>query len=164
MKHKAVRQMLGGLLLAGAVPFSTPAAGLFEAHELSGDLLGFYSSRDKGGSSTSAWGYGAGLNYFVTDKIGFGADTHADAFTVPYLLNGSAIFRYPLGANGLAPYGFGGVGRQWEHAAQWNFHLGVGLEYRFHQNTGLILDVREVFPDQTKDYTLVRCGFRFTFR
>jgi hypothetical protein len=165
MKTKVILTLSGlGVLLVGGAGFPLHAAGLFEAHELSGDFLGFYGSRDKGGTDTSAWGYGAGINYFVTDKIGMGADTYADAFTVPYLLNGSAIFRYPLEDKKLAPYGFGGFGRQWDHAAQWSFHLGAGLEYRLQEKTGVFLDVREVFPDKTKDYTVVRFGIRFKFR
>jgi hypothetical protein len=140
-----------------------PGTGEFSENEWSLDVYGFHSSRDKDGSSRDAWGPGVGFNYFFTENLGVGADTYMDAFSRPYLLNGSAIVRYPLKDIGLAPYGFAGFGRQWEHASQWTGHIGGGLEYRFNPRTGVMLDLREVFTDQSKDYTLVRFGVRFVF-
>ena len=141
-----------------------PGGDSFAPQELTFDLYGFYGSRDKGGSDEDAWGPGVGINYFITKYVGVGAETYADAFEPPYLINGMGIFRYPLGDSGLAPYAFGGFGRQWDHAAQWLGYIGGGLEYRLNPLTGAFVDVREVFADRTRDYEMVRFGFRFQLR
>lgn len=151
--------------MAGLVTLSaqrTTASDLYTGHEASLDLFGFYGSRDKSGHG-DALGIGAGGNYFFDRHWGVGADTYADAFNTPYMLNGSLIFRYPIGETPIAPYGFAGFGRQWEHAAQWTGHLGVGAEYRLNHRTGAFADLREVFPDNTRDYTVFRFGFRIKF-
>jgi hypothetical protein len=127
------------------------------------DLLGGYATRDKRGRDKDAFGIGAGVNYFFTRNIGVGADTYADAFNVPYQLNASGIFRYPIPDTGLAPYAFGGFGRQWEFAPQWTGHLGLGLEFRLNAHTGIFLDARRVFAGQTSDYALWRTGLRIGF-
>jgi hypothetical protein len=149
--------MLSGI---GAMAQSTD---LYSSHEGSVDFFGFYGSRDKGGNR-DAWGMGAGFNYFFTQYLGVGADTYMDAFTVPYLLNGQGIFRYPIKGTAIAPYAFGGFGRQWTHAAQWLGDIGVGAEYRFQPCMGAFFDAREVFPTETRDYAVLRFGFRFSFR
>jgi len=104
-----------------AADFSTDAllglddrdSGLYSRNEFSLDLYGFGASRDKDGNSTATWGPGVGANYFFTKTIGVGADSSADAFTVPYMLNGSGIYRYPFNDSGFAAYGIAGFGRQW---------------------------------------------------
>ena len=151
---------VGMLVSVGAMAQSTD---LYSSHEASVDLFGFYGSRDKGGNN-DAWGMGAGFNYFFTQCLGLGADTYMDAFTVPYLLNGQGIFRYPLRGMPVAPYAFGGFGRQWTHAAQWLGDIGVGIEYRFQPKMGAFFDAREVFPTETRDYAVLRFGLRFTFK
>ncbi len=138
-----------------------PQAAVFGPREFSFDILGGYATRDKGGADDDAFGIGAGVNYFIFDNIGVGIDTYADAFTAPYLLNFSGIYRYPIKDLGLAPYGFGGFGRQWEHNPRWTGHLGAGAEYRFNTKTGVFLDGRRVFGGD--DYALWRLGFRFAF-
>lgn len=140
-----------------------PGAAVFAPREFSFDLLGSYVTRDKGGADRDAWGIGAGLNYFILDNIGVGVDTYADAFEAPYLLNFSGIYRYPVPEMGLAPYAFAGFGRQWEHAAQWLGHIGLGLEYRFNSKTGVFVDGRRVFAGNTSDYAAWRFGLRFAF-
>ena len=151
---------VGMFCSAGAMAQSTD---LYSSHEGSVDLFGFYGSKDKGGNR-DAWGMGGGFNYFFTRYIGAGADTYMDAFTIPYLVNGQGIFRCPLGNTPVAPYAFGGFGRQWSHAAQWLGDIGVGIEYRFQPKMGAFFDAREVFPTETRDYAVLRFGFRFTFR
>src|SRR5689334_22284182 len=69
---------------------------LFAARELSLDMFGFRSSADRGGVDKVAWGPGVGMNYFITRNIGVGADMYADAFELPYQVNFSAMYRYPL--------------------------------------------------------------------
>jgi hypothetical protein len=138
-----------------------PNSAVFGPREFSVDILGGYATRDKSGADDDAFGIGVGVNYFIFDNIGVGIDTYADAFTTPYLLNFSGIYRYPIKDFGLAPYGFGGFGRQWEHDPRWTGHLGLGLEYRFNMKTGLFMDGRGVFGGD--DYALWRLGFRFGF-
>lgn len=138
----------------------------FSAGEGSLDLLGFYATRDKGGGNAAASGPGVGFNYFFTQNLGVGADTYADAFTLPYLLNANGIFRFPIPRTLVAPYAFAGFGREWWHAPQWLGDVGGGIEYRPCScgNYGLFVDARGVFPGQTKDYAVVRFGFRIVFR
>jgi hypothetical protein len=159
-----------------AADFSTDAllglddnsgSGLYTMNEITLDVYGFGASRDKDGKSTAAWGPGVGANYFFTRTLGVGADSSADAFEVPYMLNGSGIYRYPFNDSGFAAYGFGGFGRQWKHSPQWLGHIGVGGEYRCTWNGyvgSIFADIREEFPDETKDYTVVRFGFRLKFK
>ncbi len=158
--HARSLSLLGALVLLGAAPAQAQIDS-FEPKEFSLDGFGFTATRDKGGADKQAWGLGAGLNYFFTECWGLGVETYADAFEVPYLLNGSALFRYPLD-DFLAPYAFAGFGRQWEHAPQWLGHVGIGLDFRVFARTSLFADLRGVFPGNTKDYALVRFGFRFT--
>jgi len=138
-----------------------PHSATFGPREFSFDVLGGYATRDKGGADKDAFGIGAGVNYFFTENIGAGIDTYADAFEIPYLLNFSGIYRYPLPDLSLAPYGFAGFGRQWEHDPRWTGHIGGGAEYRFNTNTGIFLDGRGVFDGHA--YALWRLGFRFAF-
>ena len=136
---------------------------LYSAHEASFDAFGFYAGKNKDGRD-DAWGMGVGVNYFFSKYFGVGADSYMDAFEVPYLLNGQGIFRFPINGTSLAPYGFAGGGRQWEHSPQWLADAGVGLEYRIHPHVGAFFDAREVFADKTKDYAVLRFGFRFAFK
>jgi len=138
-----------------------PGNATFAPHEFSFDVAGGYATRDKSGNDTDAWGIGVGVNYFIFENIGVGVDTYADAFTTPYMANFSAIYRYPFRDLGLAPYGFGGFGRQWEHDPKWTGHIGGGVEYRFNAKTGLFLDGRWVIGGD--DYGLYRMGFRLAF-
>ena len=156
----------GFLLLCGIAAFatvSTTRAVSFDGNEFTGDVFGFWGSRDKGGADKSAFGYGAAVNYFFTPYWGANAETYSDAFEVPYNINFSGIFRYPFEEHKLAPYGFAGFGRQWDHAAQWTCHLGAGVEYRLTDKNGAFVDIRGIFPDDTKEYTMIRFGLRFRF-
>jgi len=162
MKIKTILLILGlGVMASGGA--RAQSTYLYSDHEWNLDTYGFYGGKDKGGNK-DAWGIGLGGSYFLTRNIGVGADTYMDAFTIPYLLNADGIFRYPLGHTQIAPYGFGGFGRQWDHAAQWLGHLGVGIEYRFKPTMGAFFDAREVFPSETRDYAVLRFGFRFAFK
>jgi len=160
-KIKLALVIVLGVLSAGAA--RAQYSDLYSCPEFSLDAFGFYGSRDKDGNASGKLGPGVGVNYFFNDYIGVGGDTYADAFHWPYLLNGFGIFRYPIHDTAVAPYGFGGFGREWTHAPQWLGHIGVGAEYRFRRNLGAFADVREVFPFETKEYTVVRFGIRFRF-
>ena len=162
MKRTTLLVTIGVGLLGGSVAMAQ-STDLYSYHEGALDVAGYYASRDKGGNN-DAWGTAVGFNYFFTENFGAGADTYFDAFTLPYLLNADGIFRYPIHRTKLAPYGFAGFGRQWTHAAQWLGHVGAGMEYRFQPKMGAFLDVRAVFPSETKDYAVLRFGFRFVFK
>jgi hypothetical protein len=142
-------------------------SGFYHGHEFSLDLYGFGATRDKDGKDVTAWGPGVGANYYFTKTLGVGADSSADAFEIPYMLNASGLFRYPFEQSGFAVYGLGGVGRQWKHSPQWLGHLGIGGEYRGALGGfvgSVFVDVREEFPAETKDYTVFRFGFRIPFK
>jgi len=143
--------------------FDYDTGGGYTPREFSLDLLGCYATRDRHGSDSDAWGVGVGVNFFFSRYIGIGADTYADAFKTPYLLNGSLIARYPVPETALAPYAFAGFGRQWDFAPQWLGHIGLGLEFRLNPRTGIFLDARRVFPDITRDYSVWRAGLRLAF-
>lgn len=159
-----------GVVVTGSVLAQSYSYDLYRAQEASLDFLGFYASHDKGGGNSAAAGPGLGFNYFFMQNLGIGADTYADAFTVPYLLNANAIFRYPIPQTRIAPYAFAGFGREWWHAPQWMGDFGVGAEYRLQKMSrlkypiGLFVDARGVIPTETRDYAVVRFGLRFRFQ
>jgi hypothetical protein len=143
-----------------------PDSAIFSEKELSLDFFGFGSTHNRHGSGQGAWGPGVGVNYFLTENLGFGADTYADAFRAPYQLNASIIGRLPLGDKGLpglAPYAYGGFGREWHYSPQWIPYIGAGVEYRFNAHTAAFTDLRGVFPLQTENAVVWRFGLRFVF-
>src|SRR5688572_8471453 len=102
------------------------------------DLFGNWATRDKDGDDGNALGIGAGVNYFFTENIGVGLDTYTDGIRIPYMLNASVIYRL-VTERALNPYGFAGLGRQWDHASQWTGHFGLGAEYKWQPNLGVFL-------------------------
>jgi opacity protein-like surface antigen len=132
-------------------------------NEFSLDLFGTYATRDRYGHGDDNWGGGLGLNYFFTRYIGIGADSYLEEWKAPYRANGSLFVRIPIDSIGLAPYAFGGGGREWKYVPQWTLHAGGGLELRFNPHFGLFADGRRVFPDRSQDYALWRAGVRFGF-
>src|SRR5579884_2213251 len=138
-----------------------PSASMFSANELSLDLFGYTASRDKRGNDSQSSGPGVAVNYFFCENLGIAAETYADAFTRPYLLNALGEFRYPIpNMTSLCPYVIAGVGRQWTFEPQWLGHIGGGLEFRFNEKTGVFVDGRHVFCANGPDYDMVRFGFR----
>ena len=149
----------------------------FPPYELSLDLFGTYATKDRWGGHNGfdrggnpgkedRGGGGVGLNYFFTRFFGIGADSYIEEWKAPYRVNGSAILRYPLDRmGGIAPYIFGGGGRELKYNVQWTYHGGGGVEFRFNRYTGIFGDARRVFSDKSSDfdYTLVRGGLRLSF-
>jgi hypothetical protein len=68
--------------------------------------------------------------------------------------------RLPLGP--VAPYGFGGLGRDFQ-SGLWSTHAGLGLEWRFHPRAGAFVDARYVFASHDTDLLMMRAGVRFPF-
>ena len=144
--------------------YEREAVDKFPPHEMSLDLFGTYANRDRYGVEGDRGGGGLGLNYFMTRYIGIGADSYLEEWKWPYRVNGSLFLRYPMPA-GIAPYGFGGGGREFKYLTQWTYHAGGGVEFRINSYTGIFGDARRVFSDRSSslDYTLVRGGLRLSF-
>ncbi len=138
-------------------------AAKFGASELSLDMFGTYANRDRYGVKDDRWGGGLGLNYFVNRYVGISADSYIEEWKAPYRVNGSLVLRLPIDTLGLAPYAFGGGGREFKYVPQWSTHAGVGLELRMNPKFGIFADGRRVFNDKTSDTTLIRAGLRFGF-
>ena len=153
--------------------FQTSSRGdYYRAQELSLDAFGsaamWKDSIENGGRRVNhdvRFGAGLGANYFITRYLGLGADVYSEDNANSFIASTSAnlILRLPLGCCGLAPYAFGGGGRQFAMARQWFAQFGAGLEYRFTRNIGVFIDARVVVPDRTDDYGLARLGLRFAF-
>lgn len=146
---------------------------LYTSGELSFDAFGSYLSGEHKIENVfhntirhGVWGGGAGLNYFFTRNIGVGGDIEIPDVNGGNFVNnidGSLIARFPIANTGLAPYVFGGGGRQTNPIWEWTGHAGVGLEYRFSPITGIFTDARYVWVDKTPDEILFRAGVRFIF-
>jgi hypothetical protein len=160
---------LGDVIAQGA----PPEEHLFRKGEASLDLFGSVSVgqetlnnfsnrrvRDNG-----RLGLGLGGNYFFTRNLGLGADAYTENTQHSFVDNGSAnlIFRVPLDEIRLAPYAFGGGGRQFDPTELWFAQLGAGLEFRFTDGLGLFADGRYVFTDETRNFGLGRLGLRCSF-
>jgi hypothetical protein len=135
--------------------FGTASIGQTSIDHLSGNSI----------SHDTRLGAGAGLNYFFSRNIGIGGEAYTENTHHNFIDNasGSLIARFPLGTSGVAPYVFGGGGRQFDPIYLWFAHLGAGLEYRFTPRVGAFLDARYVFTDETKNYGLGRAGVRLAF-
>ncbi len=140
-------------------------------------------------SPRGRWGGGAGLNYFFTREIGIGADMNIADNGGPFIdhVLGNLILRWPIDPSGFAPYIFGGGGRGfdigWTRSNadtdgffapgqefnqkhwEWLADLGVGVEYRLNPATGVFVDGRYIWHDQTgsTDRLLLRGGLRLVF-
>ena len=127
------------------------------------DLFGTWADQDRFGADEENFGGGLGITVFFHRFLGFMADSYIEEWRVPYRANGSLVLRVPFGNTGLAPYGFGGGGRQWKYVPQWTAHAGAGLELKLNPYTGIFGDWRRVFPETTDDHNLVRAGLRVGF-
>ncbi len=145
---------------------------LYPDHEFTVDLFAAYAKGKRKFNDTfdtsmrhGKWGAGVGVNYFFTKCFGIGADAFGldnDGGLVD-AANASVIFRLPIDVAHLAPYAFGGGGRQFEGSDTWTAHVGAGLEVRLNSHTGFFLDGRHVFTDKGPDYALLRSGLRLAF-
>ena len=146
------------LQVANAVADTAATAGgpYFQSGERQLDLYG--TSTDKG-----HLGIGVGANYFFNSWWGAGLETRVEKFDWPNQISANLFARYPVEKWRLAPYAYGGCGRQFHDTSQWLFHIGGGVDYRLNGTTGLFVDVRETFPETSKDYTLWRFGVRLRF-
>lgn len=110
-------------------------------------------------------GLGAGVSYFFHRNIGVEGYAYSESTHNHFVDNvgGDLIARFPVGETGLAPYVFGGGGRQLDPIVQWTWDAGGGLEWRFAPHIGAFVDARYVWADKTKDYGMGRVGLKFGF-
>jgi hypothetical protein len=149
------------------------SADKYTANELSLDFFGSYLAGErrvedlfKTNIRHGFWGGGVGVNYFFCRNLGISADMNIPDDNFGNFINnvdGSLIARFPIVNSGLAPYVFGGGGRQTDPTWQWTGHAGVGLEYRFNPVTGIFADARYLWVDKTSDEIMFRAGVRFVF-
>ncbi len=176
--------LVGGILLALAATSARGAetashdpglqddiGNYYRPNELSFDGFGSGSldtfTGDQAASSRQniRIGAGAGINYFITRNFGLGADAYSEDTSGAFVDSASIslILRQPLGQSRFAPYVFGGGGRHLDTVKMWFGQAGTGLEYRLARHVGIFLDVRAVWPSETKFYGVARLGMRFAF-
>jgi len=144
----------------------------FTAQELSLDLFASYSDAEsrfddlfEHSIEDGVWGGGVGINYFITRNLGIGGDLNMpnNHGKLVDWMAANAIARFPIESAGLAPYVFGGATRMTEPSWQWAGQAGVGLELRFNPVTGIFIDGRYMWPEDTGDILELRTGFRLVF-
>jgi hypothetical protein len=110
-------------------------------------------------------GAGLGVGYFFHRYVGVEGYAYTESTSDHFVdhVGGNLIGRLPIAETGLAPYVFGGGGRQFDRVTQWTWDAGGGLEWRFCPNAGVFADARYVWADKTKDYGMGRLGLRFGF-
>lgn len=144
----------------------------YTANELSLDMFGSYISDEHKIENVfhntvrhGFWGGGVGLNYFPLPYLGIGGDINMPVNGGKLIDNayGQLIGRLPICNTGLAPYVFGGGGRQIEPSWQWEGHAGVGIEYRLNPGWGVFTDARYTWVKHSSDEILFRAGLRFVF-
>jgi hypothetical protein len=111
-------------------------------------------------------GAGIGVSYFFHRYVGIEGYAYSESTGGKHFVDdigGNLIFRLPLGESGVAPYVFGGGGRQIDPVTQWNLDAGGGVEWRFTDHVGVFVDARYVWADKTDDYGLGRLGLKFGF-
>lgn len=110
--------------------------------------------------------YGFGLQYYITENLGFGAFTSLDNLSGHTFENVSfrGLWRVPIEKHAF--YAFGGATRVFHGDLSWEMNLGPGYEYRIVEHVGLWVEIgfNKDVEDETKDpYASVRGGVRFTF-
>lgn len=136
----------------------------FEAKEFSLDLFGVGATRDRENfDDNDTIGIGAGVNYYFTRYFGASAETYIDDWDLPNHIDFSALARYPIEKWSLAPYVLLGFGRQFHDDPQWTGHIGGGAEFRLNRMTGVFVDVRGVFPEDSPNLAMWRFGVRLKF-
>jgi outer membrane protein W len=178
MKHRFLPVV--AVILAASVPVLAEhsdyhrTGDLFRAHEFSVDLFGSLSVGQETIDDISGnrvkddgrLGAGAGVNYFFTRNIGIGADAYSENTHDEFVDKASAnlIIRFPFETAQLAPYVFGGGGRQFDPNEISFGQIGAGLEVRVNPRWAIFTDVRYMFMEKgADDIGLGRLGLRLAF-
>lgn len=150
-----------------------PPDTLFFGNEVSLDLFGTMSIgqevidnlTDERVRDNGRLGAGVGLNYFFNRNIGLGADAYTENTAHSFVDNTSLnlIVRFPIDSAHIAPYIYGGAGRQFDPSELWFGQAGAGLEVRFTRQVGIFADARYVFTDETANFGVGRLGVRLAF-
>jgi len=165
----------------------------YTGNELSLDMFGSYWALERGlghlfetdiRGDRGRWGGGVGLNYFFTPYLGIGGDVNWSdhrGFGGPSTdwAMGNLILRLPIGNTGIAPYVFGGGGRQFNglfrdpetgdlfagKRYEWVADAGVGVEVRITPGLGVFTDGRYIWhtKDNGVDRLALRAGVRIAF-
>ena len=146
---------------------------LFNGNELSLDLFGSGSVNQETIDHLSGdrirhggrLGAGAGLTYYATRYVGIGADAYSENTQHSFVndASGNLYIRLPLDAVHLAPYVYGGGGRQFDPSLATFGQVGAGVEIRLTQHLGLFADARYVMPEHVGNFGVGRAGLRITF-
>lgn len=143
----------------------------FHGNEFTVDVFGSYHRGSANvddffdNTDNDRWGGGLGFNYFFTPFLGLGVDSavHDNRGSFVDFVNASLIARFPVEDAGIAPYVFGGGGRMFDPTDAWSVHAGVGFEFRLNPTTGIFIDGRYAWGEDSTDYSLIRSGLRFSF-
>jgi hypothetical protein len=145
----------------------------YKANELSFDFFGtgtvgketLRNPSSKRIDRDGTLGGGIGMEYFFHRNFGIEAEAYTESTHNNWVdnINGNLVARLPLGDSGVAPYIFAGGGRSLDPVYQWQLDAGGGLEWRFAPHTGVFVDARYVWAEETRDYGLGRVGLRFGF-
>lgn len=163
-----------GTWAGGVISYDHKTAPLFSANELSMDLGASYFAGQRGvehvfetniKGARATWGGDVGLNYFITQYFGVGADVNmaANGGNLVDAVLGNMTLRLPLGNSGFAPYLLGGGGRTTDHTWTWVGQAGMGIEFRPSHNVGIFTDARFLWPQHGSDALLLRAGIRLIF-
>jgi hypothetical protein len=152
---------------------SEPGWRVYKANELNFSFFGtgtvgkntFLNPSERKIRRDGRLGAGAGLQYFLHRNIGIEGYAYTENTDNNFIDNvgGNLIGRFPIANSGLAPYIFGGGGRQLDPLYQWVLDAGAGIEFRFSPHVGIFVDGQYVWADKTEDYGLGRAGLRVGF-
>ena len=151
---------------------STPDR-LFNANEFSLDLFGTVSVNRETINNISGdrirhdarLGAGAGLTYYAMRYVGIGGDAYSENTDHNFVddASGNLYLRLPLDAIHLAPYIYGGRGRQLDPTYATFGQAGTGLDIRITRHWGFFADARYVMPQHVDNYGVGRAGLRLLF-
>ncbi len=153
---------------------SQPSDQLFRDTELQIDLFGTYSAPQStiehlSGNRldhTGRLGAGVGASFFFLRYIGIGADAYTENTAGSFVdnLSGNLILRLPIDSLHIAPYIYGGGGRQFDPDQTYFGQVGLGLEVRITSHVGLFADGRYVMTtDSSPNFAVARGGVRISF-
>jgi len=169
--------ILAGVLLPMAMAYSSVAQStddrLYRDQEFSVDLFGGGTLNEHDVNHLSGErirhhgraGLGAGGNFFFLRYLGISGEVYSENPDYHFIdeASGNLVLRIPIGETGLAPYGFGGGGHQFDPFSDTFGQAGAGLEFRFTRNFGIFADGRWVWTEHYADHGMGRAGFRLAF-
>lgn len=155
-----------GLIVRAAEPtLPTPPEAVvkyYHANEFSLDAFGGLRTSDFDSERSHA---GVGVNYFLTENIGFGTSTSWEDLNGEFFDNISVrgIYRIPIDKNAI--YGYVG-GQYLFDNDDWAAALGVGVERRWTRHFGTFLEIgmhKELTGDERPASATAKIGVRVPF-